>query len=190
MLPLDRDTATALIDALAARTGIVATVGAGGKKSTLYRLLQAHRAIGTPRIALTSTVQIATGPEALGAETVIIDGDSETAVTRTLGQKGVFLFAGPPTKPGRFSGLPEPVITDLHQQGDFAVSLVKADGARMRMIKAPSDREPALPENVTTLLPIVSARVFGRPLDERLAHRLDRLPQVIDADRDLSLIHI
>jgi len=179
---MDRETATALIDALGARDGIVATVGAGGKKSTLYRLLEAHRAIGTARIALTSTVQFATVPKALGVEPLIIEADNNTAIKETLGKNGAFLFARPSTKPGRLSGLPEPMIADLHERGDFALSLVKADGARMRMIKAPAEQEPAVPAGVSTLLPIVSARVFGRSLDDRLVHRPERLTQVIDAD--------
>jgi len=59
---------------------------------------------------------------------------------------------------------------------------VKADGARMRMIKAPADNEPALPKGVSTILPIVSARVFGRSLTEKLVHRPERLTDIIDAD--------
>ena len=33
-----------LLDLLAARHGLVCAVGAGGKKTTLYRLVEAHKA--------------------------------------------------------------------------------------------------------------------------------------------------
>lgn len=186
---MERETADSLVNALRARSGIVAVVGAGGKKSTLYRLLEAHRALGRGRILLTSTVQLATAPKALDVETIILgeDGDADAALARVRGRDGAFLFAGPPmkadtAKPLRYSGLPQRLIPHLHAGGPFDVSLVKADGARMRMIKAPRADEPALPDGVTTLLPIVSARVFGRALTDRLAHRPERLIEVIDAD--------
>lgn len=185
---MDKETAKAFIDALDAAGGIVAAVGAGGKKSTLYRLLEAHRLIGTPRIMLTSTVQIAAVPRTHDVETLTIhDGSDPSAISETSGKNGAWLVAGPAPKPDRLSGLPEALIPRLHEDGAFAVSLVKADGARMRMIKAPREDEPALPEDVSTVLPIVSARVFGRPLTEKLAHRPERLIEVIDAGRDTLL---
>ena len=180
---MDRNTAEAFIDALGAASGLVAMVGAGGKKSTLYRLLEAHRAIGTRRVLLTSTVQIAAQPKALDVETHIINGeDVEDAVAGTSGRDGAFFVAGPSRKPGRFSGLAEHLIHPLHTRAAFGVGLVKADGARMRMIKAPGGNEPALPDGVSTILPIVSARVFGRPLAERMVHRPECLASVISAD--------
>ncbi|MEZ5931323.1 MAG: selenium cofactor biosynthesis protein YqeC [Alphaproteobacteria bacterium] len=187
---MDRAAAEALVDALRARSGIVAAVGAGGKKSTLYRLLEAHRALGTRRVLLTSTVQIATPPSGLGVETLIVGADA--AIADIGSRDGLWLIAGPSLKadapkPSRYGGLAEDTIPRLHRSGAFAVTLVKADGARMRMIKAPADTEPALPEGVTTVLPIVSARVFGRPLTEKLAHRPERLCQVIDAEPGIEL---
>ncbi|MGI9420744.1 MAG: selenium cofactor biosynthesis protein YqeC [Geminicoccaceae bacterium] len=193
---MDHDTAEQFVGALGARSGIIAMVGAGGKKSTMYRLLEAHRALGTRRIALTSTVQIATAPDALDVETVIVDGDAEAVIAGGQGRDRAYLLTGPPTKPGRFAGLPAELIPDLHRRGGFEVSLVKADGARMRMIKAPGDNEPALPGGVSTILPIISARAFGRPLEAKLVHRPERLTEVtgaapgmpIDADHVARLL--
>ncbi|MEM8949638.1 MAG: selenium cofactor biosynthesis protein YqeC [Pseudomonadota bacterium] len=185
---MEANAAADFINALEASGGIVAAVGAGGKKSTLYRLLEAHRIIGTERVLLTSTVQIAAQPKALEIETHVVEGgDTIAAVDATDGRDGAFFFAGPSEKPGRYSGLPEHLIDSVYRRAAFDVALVKADGARMRMIKAPSENEPALPDGVSTILPIVSARAFGRPLNERIAHRPERLAQVIDADIGTAL---
>jgi probable selenium-dependent hydroxylase accessory protein YqeC len=180
------ETARALVDALAAASGIVAAVGAGGKKSTLHRLLEAHRALGTRRILLTATVPIATPPATLGVETLIIDGEGDAAIAGIGGRSGAWLLARrahkpEAAKPGRYGGVAADLVAPVCQRGGFGVALVKADGARMRMIKAPAETEPALPDGVSTVLPIVSARVFGRALTERLAHRPERLAAVIDA---------
>ena len=78
-------------------------------------------------------------------------------------------YAQPSAKPGRLGGLPGALIDRLHRAGGFTVTLVKADGARMRWIKAPREDEPVLPEEVATLLPVVSIKALGQPLTPRSA---------------------
>jgi hypothetical protein len=56
-----------LIEVLDARSGMVCLVGAGGKKTTLYRLASIHPG----RIGVTSTVAIPPFPETLEAYKVI-----------------------------------------------------------------------------------------------------------------------
>lgn len=53
--------------------------------------------------------------------------------------------------------------------------LVKADGARTRLLKAPNEREPRLPETVETVLAIASVAAVGRPLDSAAVHRPERV---------------
>jgi probable selenium-dependent hydroxylase accessory protein YqeC len=72
-------------------------------------------------------------------------------------------------------------LAGLHDEGGFGVTLIKADGARMRWIKAPAAGEPVLPPGVTTVLPLVSAKVFGQPLTEIVAHRMERVIAVTGA---------
>ncbi|MGI9508524.1 MAG: selenium cofactor biosynthesis protein YqeC [Geminicoccaceae bacterium] len=185
---MNRETAETFVDALGAANGIVATVGAGGKKTTLYRLLEAHRAIRTGRIMLTSTVQTGAVPKALDVPTVLVEQDDpDLAIAETGKRDGAWLFAGHSAKPRRFSGLSLDLIPSLHVRGRFDVSLVKADGARMRMVKAPGRDEPALPKAVATILPVVSARAIGRPLGDMLVHHPERLAKVVDAEPGTEL---
>ncbi len=169
------------IDALGARHGIVAIVGAGGKKSTLHRLIEAHRLVGTRRVALTTTVKMAPAAASLKLP-MIVDQPERllNAIRPSVGTEGCTLIAGPMTTAKRLSGLPTSLIQTLHIEGRFDVTLVKADGARMRLIKAPSEEEPVLPTGTATVLPMVSARALGKPISERLAHRPERLLTIID----------
>ncbi|MGI9435872.1 MAG: selenium cofactor biosynthesis protein YqeC [Geminicoccaceae bacterium] len=196
---MERSIAEALLNVLEARRGIIAVVGAGGKKTTLSRLLEAHCALGTKGIALTTTVQMAPPSMIANMTGCIAEAEEIVAKVGSLQRNdeaqrsdGAALIAAPSAKPNRLAGLPPDLIGPIHETGRFNVSLVKADGARMRLIKAPSDHEPALPTGTTTLLPIVSARAFGKPLSPRLAHRAERLSAVIDAPLDtiLAPIHI
>lgn len=174
--------AGALLDLLAARRGLVCVVGAGGKKSTLYRLVEAHLAAGSSRVGLTCTVAMAPPPPSLGSPLIAPSADLVRALARQDRLGRVVVYAEPPAKPGRIGGVPPALVSRLHADGGFEVTLIKADGARMRWIKAPAAEEPVLPPNVTTVLPLVSAKVFGQPLSPAIAHRPELVAAITGAE--------
>jgi probable selenium-dependent hydroxylase accessory protein YqeC len=179
---MDADSAGRLLDLLAARRGLVAAVGAGGKKSTLYRLVEAHRLAGTARVGLTCTVSSGAPPKGLiDARLVAAPERLAAEVPGLAREQRVLAYAQPSPKPGRLGGLPGELIARLHQAGDFTVTLIKADGARMRWIKAPRAGEPVLPAGVATVLPVISARALGEPLDAAIGHRLERVAAITGA---------
>jgi probable selenium-dependent hydroxylase accessory protein YqeC len=105
------------------------------------------------------------------------DNDLPAAVAQLDRQRSV-AYACPGDKPERRAGASPGTIEIIHRQGGFAATYVKADGARMRLVKAPADDEPVLPESATTVLPVLSARALGEPLTARVAHRVERIEQV------------
>ncbi len=163
-----------LLDLLEARSGLVCAVGAGGKKSVLKHLALEHPG----RVAITATVFTTYFQENIGFG-VAIEADAElpAAVARLDPARSV-AYACPGDKPGRRAGVTPATIERIHREGGFAATYVKADGARMRMVKAPADDEPALPASATTVLPILSALALGEPLCARVAHRVERIEQV------------
>lgn len=165
---------TALIDALGAREGIVCAVGAGGKKSVLYQLLREHPG----RAALTATVHTTEFPADLGVEQIIDDDENLRERLRLADQSRPVAYACPSSKPGRYAGATPATIRAIHDAGGFTAPFVKADGARMRWIKAPSADEPVLVPGADIVIPVVSARAIGEPLGERVAHRVDRVAAV------------
>lgn len=172
-----------LLDALAARTGIVCTVGAGGKKSTLFRLIEAHVAAGTRRVGLTATVMLALPPAHIAPHRLVAEPARLAREIPDLAREHrLIAYAQASHKPGRLGGLAPELVAELHAAGRFDVTLVKADGARMRLIKAPGPDEPIIPPNVATLVPVVSIKAIGRPLDERSAHRPERVAAVVGAE--------
>ena len=170
-----------LLDLLAARHGLVCAVGAGGKKTTLYRLVEAHLAAGSARIGLTCTVAMAPPPASLGEPVIAEGAELVRAIARLGRDQSLVVYAQPSPKPGRVGGVPPQVLARLHDEGGFAATLIKADGARMRWIKAPAAGEPVLPPGVATVLPLVSAKVFGQPLTDAVAHRLQQVMAVTGA---------
>lgn len=165
----------ALLDALAARTGIVCAVGAGGKKTTLNALARAHAG----RVGLTATVFTALFPRRLEAENVVTDAaDLADRVAAAADRARRVAWARPSEKSGRVAGIEPDEVAACHAAGGFDVTLVKADGARMRGIKAPDPDEPRIPPAATTVLPIVSAAAIGAALDDTIAHRPERVAAV------------
>jgi probable selenium-dependent hydroxylase accessory protein YqeC len=109
--------------------------------------------------------------------------EEASRLARAVGKIGcdrrLIAYAQPPPKPGRLGGVPPEVLARLHQEAGFDVTLIKADGARMRWIKAPAAGEPVLPPEAATVLALVSARIFGQPLSAAVAHRPEQLAAVI-----------
>lgn len=177
-----------LVDALNARTGIICAVGAGGKKTTLYRLAALH----SGRVSLTSTVFIPPFPKDLAMPVIRSDVDR---LLETLSQEADLhriAYTQKSCKRGRFEGVPTKVVQHIHEKFGFDVTLVKADGARNRLIKAPAVDEPQLPEKVTTVIAVVSARAINQPLDTRIAHRPEQIEYVTDAKqgKPLTPLHV
>ncbi len=175
-----------LLDLFCARSGIVCAVGAGGKKTTLYRLAAEHPG----RLGLTATVSTAPFPSTLEAHTVVAPlaplapfEAIEHAVVEASAIHRVIAFAHPSAKRARLAGLAPDQVTKIHEKAGFQVTLVKADGARSRWIKAPADGEPVIPPGTTTVIPVISAHAIGAVLGEEVAHRVDRIEAVSGARR-------
>ena len=165
---------TALIDALDAREGVICAVGAGGKKSVLYQLAREHPG----RVALTATVHTTEFPPDLVAQQFIDEDAKLRERVLAAGPSGPVAYACPSNKPGRHAGASPETIRAIHDDGGFVATYVKADGARMRWIKAPAPDEPILVPGADTVIPVLSARGIGEPLSERVAHRVERVSAV------------
>jgi probable selenium-dependent hydroxylase accessory protein YqeC len=177
-----------LLDLLDAREGIVCAVGAGGKKTVLQHLVARHPG----RVALTATVFTTRFPADLGCEAAIDEAERLPERVRALDAAARVAYACPSDKPGRHAGVPPALIERIHGAGRFAATFVKADGARMRWIKAPADGEPLLPDACSTIIAVVSARAIGAPLDSRVAHRIDRITAItaLEEGRTIEPEHV
>lgn len=173
----------ALLDLLAARRGIVCVVGAGGKKSVIYQLVAEHPG----RVAVTTTVHMTEPPETLSMERIIDEDAALPGRVQAAGDARRVAYAQPSQKTGRVAGTTPATILSIHEQGGFDTTFVKADGARMRWIKAPAAGEPLIVGGVDTVIPVLSARAIGEPLDERVAHRVEQVAAVTGVARGMPL---
>jgi probable selenium-dependent hydroxylase accessory protein YqeC len=157
-----------LVDALAA-DGLVAVVGAGGKKSTLYALAER-----LDRAVVTATVRIPIFDPNV-AEVTVTD-DPVTTLEHAFDDPERFpLGLVPEREDDRYHGYDPETVALLAQRSEADAVLVKADGARAREFKAPGENEPRIPRTADTVIPVVSAHVEGQPLTDEHVHRPERV---------------
>lgn len=163
------------VDALDAAEGTTCLVGAGGKKTTLYAL--ANR---LDRAVLTATVRIPIFDRQV--ESVRTTADPVAAL-RGLDGDAAFPVGLVPERErdDRYLGYEPETIDELAGVHDGPV-LVKADGARTRLFKAPDGREPQIPAGADTVIPVASAHAVGEPLSEAIVHRPERVAEVGGVD--------
>jgi probable selenium-dependent hydroxylase accessory protein YqeC len=155
-----------LIEALAADAKLVCVVGAGGKKTTLYAL--ANR---LDRAVVTATVRIPIFDDQVAEVRVTRDpvGALRDATDWPLG------LVPERERADRYLGYDRETVTAIRATPGPDTVLVKADGARTRLLKAPNEREPQVPATADTVIPVASAKVVGKPLTEEYVHRPERV---------------
>jgi probable selenium-dependent hydroxylase accessory protein YqeC len=152
-----------IVEALRAESGTTCVVGAGGKKTTLYRL-----ADRLERAVVTATVRIPIFDSQV--ERVVVTDDPATAVREAAPEDFPLGVVPEQEREDRYRGFDPAQVDDLGAAHDGPV-LVKADGARTREFKAPNEDEPQVPESADTVVPIASIHALGKPLTEEHVHR-------------------
>lgn len=163
-----------LLKLFKAREGVVCCVGAGGKKTTMFRLAREFHG----RVGLTTSAHIEYFPRSLQASCYVAPEEELLVALSDDTNSPVIAFATPSQRRGRHAGISIERVAEFRRRGRFDLMLIKADGARSRLIKAPNDNEPPLPVDANTVIPIVSARAIGRILTGKVAHRPERLCEI------------
>jgi len=87
----------------------------------------------------------------------------------------------PSERDDRYRGYDPAVVDEIGTAHDGPV-LVKADGARTRLLKAPNEREPQLPSGADRVVPVASVGAVGEPLAEETVHRPERVAAITGAE--------
>jgi probable selenium-dependent hydroxylase accessory protein YqeC len=146
--------------------GVVAVVGAGGKKSTLYAL-----AAELDRVVVTASVRV---PPFEGHVDRLVVADDPVDVVADNHAWPLGLVPGRDADRERYLGYDPSVLDRLAAATDVPV-LVKADGARTRWFKAPAADEPQIPGSSSVVVPVAGVRAVGEALDVERVHRPERV---------------
>ena len=145
-----------LIQALSAREGdVICFVGAGGKKTTLYAASGQYRG----RVAITSTSHMFQYDDRFVNR--VIEDYSGTWVDD---QSRVVAFSGKTETPNRVGGLTADRIKGIWESRKFGLILIKADGARSRLVSVSAIRAVSMASvsvsELSTMFSIGQTRAF------------------------------
>ncbi len=161
-----------LVATLTSGARVLSLVGAGGKKTTMYALAKALPG----RVALSSSSHMAAyDPRSIDGLVTLAPDALRLPEAAAPCEARVVAYGGAAESPERIRGLSFDQLALLAADTSFDFVLLKADGARARWIKAPADYEPVIAPCTERVLYLLSVQVIGAPLDERIAHRPERI---------------
>jgi probable selenium-dependent hydroxylase accessory protein YqeC len=158
---------------------LITIVGAGGKTTTMYTL--AGELAQRGKCVITTTTTQIFYPEPGETDALIVAADTPLLLQNIRAawqHQQRITVAGTFLRTDKLAGLqPEQPYELLMKSGADAV-IVEADGARHRMIKAPSEYEPVIPLQTNVALLMISAEAFNQPLSVEIAHRPEHIARV------------
>ncbi len=163
---------------------LVAVVGAGGKTTLIHRL--ATELSRRAACVVCTTTTAVWEPEGVvivhPSADDLLDAVARRAAPGCLWaawERRMEWDAALRRQRRKLGGVPVHIPRALAALAGVDDVLVEADGARGRSIKAPAAHEPAMPEGATHVVAVVGADALGRPLDERIAHRPERISALL-----------
>lgn len=143
---------------------LIALVGAGGKTTLAFRLVDDLRT-AHQRVVLTTTTKM--GADQTGGLPVAPPDFSK--VRDLLDTDGACLVVAA-SDGHKATGPPPDWIDHLYDQRIADVLVVEADGARQRRVKAPAAHEPVIPTRATLVVAVMAADALNRVIQD-VAHR-------------------
>lgn len=147
---------------LGVTTGVTALIGGGGKTTLLYTLTEELRRRGT--VILTTSTHIQVPPDY-----PLLSGDDAASLAAALAAHGAVCAAGRSQK-GKLAA-PALSFETLASLADYV--LMEADGSKRLPLKAHAPHEPVIPACAGTVVYVVGADGFGKPVAQ-VCHRPER----------------
>jgi molybdenum cofactor cytidylyltransferase len=180
-----------LSEALDIRPGdVVCFVGAGGKTAASIQLARELSLRGRRTLITTTTkiiepvlkederlvVSAELDEATAGAQAAFGDAHIVCLASRRLAETvGDLEWLGsdyPWTlRSTKLAGIPPEWVGPLAQRAGADVTLVEADGAAHRLLKAPAAHEPVIPDVATLVVPMADLDALGKPLNDEVVHR-------------------
>lgn len=163
----------------------MAIVGSGGKATLMYRL--AGEAVERDyAVITTSTTHLhpPTSKQTRGFYVTSETPDWPALVPPELKTCRHVTVLGARPRPDKLKGLEAEELEKLREFCAPDLLLMKADGARARLFKAPGDHEPVVPAGTTRGVVVASLKSVGIRLNERQVHRPERVGRLTGLGQD------
>lgn len=171
-----------LAEALRLAPGSMVTfVGAGGKTSSLRRLVEERES--QELLLVTCTTRLAYSERDMAAHHLEVGEAADLRVLpELLRRHGSLLITGSSElEEGKLEGLPPEWVERARDRvrSVGAVVAVEGDGARGRWLKGPANHEPLVPTGTDVFVPCMNLNALDQRLDEEVAHRPERVAELV-----------
>ena len=162
---------------------VVAVIGAGGKHTLMYRLSE-ELAAASRSVVLTSTTNLHRSADYARLSTLLThrDADWRADLPKVLATRRRAVLVESEIGSNLYRGPGPDGVTAIQKVSPETVVLVKADGARKRLLKAPAEYEPVYPPKPDLCVLVLSLAAIGKPFDDRVVHRLERVRTLFKGD--------
>ncbi|MBR4194701.1 MAG: putative selenium-dependent hydroxylase accessory protein YqeC [Oscillospiraceae bacterium] len=164
-----------LSELLGVRPGLTAIIGGGGKTTLMYALAEELKERGTVIVTTSAKIRV---PEHLP----VADPETPEALA-ALWKNSSPLCLGSPWPENKLAA-PRLPFGALVRGADFV--LVEADGSRGLPAKAHAAHEPVIPAEAGTVILVLGADAFGKPISE-VCHRPERFAALTGCSPDEPL---
>ena len=153
---------------------MVCVMGAGGKATLMKRLIREMLDEPFPVIITSTTNLHALGGENSPPVLLSEDGRAELqSIVQDWSGRGAVVWVEKKLPQDMFRGLEASQVEALHDSDFHGVMIVKTDGARKRLIKAPGPNEPVIPKGATHCILVLGLTAIGQKADDRIVHRME-----------------
>jgi molybdenum cofactor cytidylyltransferase len=165
---------------------IVAFVGAGGKSSSIRRLIEEL----TPKtpVLITTTTKLALDQIDLAVQHIILRSKADVSLLPALLQEhSSVLVTGERWSEGpKWTAPPENLLADLLPlaAASGAVVLIEADGAKGRSLKVPAEHEPVIPQVVDLVVPVMGLDAIVTKLEGDFVYRTEPVSALLGIQKD------
>jgi len=172
---------------------MVCVMGAGGKATLMKRLIREMLDEPFP-VIITSTTNL----HALGGEDAppVLLSEAGRAELQSAAQdwsgRGAVVWVEKKLPQNMFRGLEASQVEALHASDFSGVMVVKTDGARKRLIKAPGPGEPVIPEGATHCVLVLGLAAIGQKANEKIVHRQEKVRAIagLEAGEVIGVHHL
>ena len=153
---------------------MVCVMGAGGKATLMKRLIREMLDEPFPVIITSTTNLHALGGENSPPVLLSEEGRAELqSAAQDWSGRGAVVWVERKLPQNMFRGLEASQVEALHDSDFHGVMIVKTDGARKRLIKAPGPGEPVIPKGATHCILVLGLTAIGQKADDRIVHRME-----------------
>ena len=146
---------------------VISLVGGGGKTTLMFALAGELSSAGG--IVVTTTTTRILEPSPSQTQALYLNSDEKKIidwVKQNTGNYNHVTVANKKLTSGKLAGISAETVINISKSQYIIATIIEADGASRKPLKAPNATEPVIPDNTSLVVPVVGIDALGQPLSQ------------------------